>query len=160
MTSAHAILENKIRQIFEDEGVVLLDLTVSGHGSRQILRAIGDRRQGSLTIDDCVRLSRDIQRIIAEFRLIAGDYRLEVTSPGLDYPLREEWQFAKNLGRLLKINLPGERGPREVSGRLTAADADGITLTVDGKEVRPRYAELLSVRILPEFKSPRMESKE
>lgn len=153
-------LEAEVRRIFDDAGVVLLDLTVSGRGSRLQVRIIGDRKQDALTIDDCVRLTREIQNAVNEKRLLPADYRLEVGSPGLDYPLREEWQFVKNIGRLLKLNVPGPRGPREISGRLASVDSEGITLIADGTEWKPRYADLISVRVLPEFKSPRRESKE
>lgn len=151
-------LESEIRQLFDDEGVVLLEFTTSGHAGRVQLRAVGDRRAGSLTINDCVYLTRQIQHLIDEKRLMTEDYRLEVSSPGLDYPLREEWQFAKNVGRLLKVQVLGERGPKDISGRLAAATADGIVLTADQTEWKLRYPELLSARILPEFKPPRMES--
>ncbi len=151
-------LEAEIRQLFEDEGVVLLDLTVNNQSGRMQIRAIGDRRSGGLSIDDCVRLSRDIQHLIDEQRLVDTDYRLEVSSPGLDYPLRQEWQFTKNVGRLLKITINGERGPREISGRLRDVGATGITLVGDKSEWKPAFTEILSAKVLPEFKSPRTEA--
>ncbi len=151
-------LEAEIRKLFEDEGVELLELNVSGRANRPQVRVIGDRREGFLTIDDCVRLTREIQHVIGEKRLLAEDYRLEVSSPGLEYPLRENWQFQKNLGRLLKATVPGERGPKEISGRLTSVNTNGITLKSDKTEWTPRFADLISVRVLPEFKPPRSES--
>jgi ribosome maturation factor RimP len=157
MAESSSRLETEIRQLFDDEGIVLLSFSAKGQGGRLMLKVIADRRREALTIDDCVHLTRQIQYLIQEKKLLNEDYRLEVSSPGLDYPLREEWQFTKNLGRLLKISIPGERGPREISGRLTSVNADGITLTADKTEWNPRYADLLSVRVLPEFKPPRME---
>jgi ribosome maturation factor RimP len=151
-------LESEIRQLFEDEGVILLDFNTSGRSGSVMLRAVADRRSGAVSIDDCVRLTRQIQHLISEKKLMAEDYRLEVSSPGLEYPLTQEWQFVKNIGRLLKLLVPGEKGPREVSGRLTAADQDGITVVADKSEWKLGYREVLSAQILPEFKPPRMES--
>jgi ribosome maturation factor RimP len=151
-------LETEIRQLLEDEGLVLLELVQSGHAGRLALRVIADKRNGSISIDECVRLTREIQHLVGEKKLLTDDYRLEVSSPGLDYPLKEEWQFAKNIGRLLKAQIAGEKGPKEISGRLTAVDAAGITLKADKAEWNPQYPELLSARVLPEFKPPRMES--
>ena len=156
VTSASA-LESEVKQLFEDEGIVLLEFSARGHGGRMMLRAVVDRRHGALTIDDCAHLTRQIQHLLREKKLLNDDYRLEVTSPGLDYPLREEWQFAKNIGRLIKASVAGERGPKEIHGRLAAADREGITLTSDTTQWTLRHAELLSVRVLPEFKPPRME---
>jgi ribosome maturation factor RimP len=152
-------LEDEVRRLFEDEGVVLLECVLSGSAGRPTLRVVGDRRQGGLTIDDCVRLTRQIQNIVAERRLLAYDYRLEVSSPGLEYPLREPWQFEKNVGRLLKVQVAGERGPKEINGRLVAAATDRIVINSDKTEWSLRYNDLLSARILPEFKPPRMESE-
>jgi ribosome maturation factor RimP len=158
VSHAPSRLESEIRQLFEDEGIMLLEFNASGHAGRLQLRAVGDRRFGSLTINDCVSLTRQIQHLIQEKRLLDEDFRLEVSSPGLDYPLREGWQFAKNVGRLLKVQIPGEKGPREISGRLTAFTEDGLVLA-DGKtEWNLKFTELLSARILPEFKPPRLES--
>ena len=105
----------------------------------------------ALTINDCVYLTRQIQHLIDEKRLLDEDFRLEVSSPGLDYPLREEWQFAKNVGRLLKVQVPGEKGPREISGRLTAPRSrrhrprrrkDRVDAEIRGTDVRPHFARV------------------
>lgn len=157
MAESSSRLETEIRQLFDDEGIVLLTFSAKGHGGRLMLKVIADRRRDSLTIDDCVHLTRQIQYLIQEKKLLNEDFRLEVSSPGLDFPLREEWQFTKNLGRLLKVSISGERGPREINGRLTSVDTDVITLVSDKMEWKLRYADLLSVRVLPEFKPPRME---
>jgi ribosome maturation factor RimP len=158
MTRPSPALEKEIRDLFSDEGVVLLQLTLSGTGSRLMLRAVGDRRHGALTISDCVRLTRDIQHLISEKRLIAGDYRMEVSSPGLDFPLTEVWQYEKNVGRLLKLTIPGEKGPREISGRLKSAQDEEMVVISEQKEWTLRYGDVLSAKVLPEFKPPRMES--
>jgi len=124
-----------------------------------MLRTVVDRRSGNVSIDDCVHLTREIQHLISEKQLLTEDYRLEVSSPGLDYPLRDEWQFAKNVGRLVKLQIPGEKGPREISGRLLSADATGIAVTGEKTEWKLSYSDVLSAHVLPEFKPPRMESK-
>lgn len=152
-------LEAEIVQLFQDEGVILLDMAASPQSGRLQLRLIADRRIGGITIDDCVHLTRQVQHLIDEKHLVDGDYRLEVSSPGLDYPLRAEWQFVKNIGRLLKLSVSGERGPREISGRLAAVNAEGVTLTADKTEWTVAFTDILSAKVLPEFHSPRTETK-
>jgi ribosome maturation factor RimP len=152
-------LKLEIRQLVEDEGFVLLEFTAGGAAGRLQLRALADKREGNISIDECARLSREVQHLIDEKHLLSEDYRLEFSSPGLEYPLKEEWQFTKNLGRLLKIQVPGEKGPKEINGRLNAVDAQGITVSSEKTEWKLDYKDLLSARVLPELKSPRMESK-
>jgi ribosome maturation factor RimP len=151
-------LEREIRQLLSDDGVELLAFTSSVHSGRVQLKVVADRRRGAVTIDDCVRLTRQIQHVISEKNLLKDDYRLEVSSPGLDYPLKENWQFVKNTGRLMKVSVPGEKGPKEINGRLKETDADGITLVGEKHEWKLKFHELLSARVLPEFKPPRLES--
>lgn len=144
-------LETEFKDLCRENAFELLDLTLSGTKGRQSLRVIIDRRTEFISIDECVDLARQVRHLVAEKRLINGDYRLEVSSPGLDYPLREMWQFKKNIGRLLKITVQSERGPKEISGRLAGADSSGITLVVENMEMTPKYEELLSAKVLPEI---------
>jgi ribosome maturation factor RimP len=147
-------LETEIRALLDTEGVTPVELTARSSGGTMQIRVIADRKVGGLTIDDCVHLTRQIQFLIAEKQIINDNYKLEVSSPGLDYPLRERWQFEKNLGRLLKIRVPGETGPREISGRLSALTDDGFVLIGDKQEWNPTFAECQFAVVLPEFKTP------
>ncbi|MBI5059254.1 hypothetical protein HZB60_05665 [candidate division KSB1 bacterium] len=147
-------LESEIRDLLDTEGVTTLEFSARVSGGTTQIRVIADRKVGGLTIDDCVNLARQIQFLVAEKRIISENYKLEVSSPGLDFPLRERWQFEKNLGRLLKIRVPGEKGPREISGRLSQITDDGFTLTGDKQEWHPAFAECQSAVVLPEFKTP------
>ena len=59
----------------------------------------------------------------------------------------------------MKITINGERGPREISGRLMTVDSAGITLVGEKTEWTPAYADILSAKVLPEFHAPRTEAK-
>ncbi len=144
-------LESEIRILFETEGIELLELTQRGSGSRLQVRIIADRKVGGLSIDDCVHVTRQVQFLIAEKNLLPADFTLEVGSPGLDYPLRESWQYNKNIGRLLKIRVPGERGPKEIHGRLKSLTDSGILVTDGNREFNLRQSDILSASVLPEF---------
>jgi ribosome maturation factor RimP len=152
-------LDSEIRQLLLDNGVEMLDFHLSRHSGHVMLRVVADRRTEGLKIDDCAILSRQIKHLIDEKALLKDDYRLEVSSPGLDYPLREDWQFTKNIKRLLKVQVPGEKGPREINGRLLNVSETGITLVADKTEWNLRFEEILSAKVLPELKSSSVESK-
>ena len=147
-------LESEIRELLDTEGVTPLEFSARSSAGILQIRVIADRKVGGLTIDDCVRLSRQIQFLISEKQIIPANYKLEVSSPGLDFPLRERWQFEKNLGRLLKIRVPGEKGPRELSGRLSEITDNGFTLVGEKQEWHPTFAECQAAVVLPEFKTP------
>jgi ribosome maturation factor RimP len=148
-------LETEVQELLETEGVMLLDFSAKQISHHLQIRVIADRKVGGLTIEDCVKLARQIKWLIAEKNLLTTeDYRLEITSPGLDYPLRERWQFEKNIGRLLKIRVPGEKGPKELSGRLIAVREHDLSLNGEKQEWQLNYSDCLNVVVLPEFNSP------
>ncbi len=127
---------------------------VTRNGTTQV-RVVGDREVGSISVDDCALLTRELRNLIIEQKLLGDDFRLEISSPGLDYPLREPWQYKKNIGRLLKLRIPGPKGPKELRGRLVEYDETaGITLRAESQVHQLGQAEVLSAVVLPEFKSP------
>lgn len=147
-------LETEVIELLETEGVMLLDFSAKQINRNLQIKVIADRKSGGLTIDDCVHLTRQIQWLISEKNLLVEDYRLEVTSPGLDYPLRARWQYEKNMGRLLKARVPGDKGPKEISGRLLQVDDSGFTLQSDKQVWQLKFSDCMNVVVLPEFKPP------
>ena len=154
-----SFLEKELLPLLEEEGVEVLELTDKGHAGRSLFHIVVDRRDQGISIDDCAFLSRKLQRYLNNHSLLAGEWRLEVTSPGIGYPLSRHWQFRKNAGRLLKITLPGKDGPRELSGRLMDVREEGVELeTAKGREYFA-YEAILNACVLPEIRSFPRENK-
>jgi ribosome maturation factor RimP len=110
----HFIVEVKIERVADKTKVLVLV----------------DADQG-MTIASCALLSRALSGELETSDLLEEAYTLEVSSPGLDYPLTEKRQYLKNLGRLLKVYLvTGE----EVLGKLKEVEELGIKLGVTKKE--------------------------
>lgn len=136
-------------------GFKLLEFSQNSRNGTTQVRVIGDRESGNISVDDCAMLTRELRNLIIEQKLLGEDFRLEISSPGLDYPLREAWQYRKNIGRLLKIRVPGAKGPKDIRGRLVDYDETaGLTLKSETQELQIELADVLSAVVLPEFKSP------
>jgi len=146
-------LEKEFLPLLEEEGVEVLEFLETGWKSRPTFRIVVDRRDQELSIDDCVLLTRKLQRHLNEHTLAAGDWRLEVSSPGIGYPLQRPWQFRKNQGRLVKIAFLGETGPREVTGRLMAVQESGIEVETAEGLMPFGYGNIATARVLPEIQS-------
>lgn len=84
-----------------------------------------------ITIDQCATYSRKLGAFLEEADLFEHSYTLEVTSPGLDFPLTTERQFRKNIGRLLVIDL---KGGSQVEGKLTGYQPGSLQLEVSEKQ--------------------------
>jgi ribosome maturation factor RimP len=116
--------------------VDLVDVEVKGQPGRRVVKLVADTLDpaGDLDVDTIARLSRRVEDALDETDLVPGAYTLEVTSPGATRPLRRGRDFARNVGREVRVlRNEGTDGPREITGEVVAADDDEVTLaTRDG----------------------------
>jgi ribosome maturation factor RimP len=93
-----------VNNVLENEQHFLVDVRISGSEGKQKIIILLDGDEG-ISIDDCATVSRKLANRIEEQDLIQDAYILEVSSPGIDFPLASERQYKKNIGRTLKIVL-------------------------------------------------------
>lgn len=120
-----------VAPVVERLGLSLYDVDQPGGTLRVMLD-----REGGIDMDSLAEATRQISRVLDESEPLAGSYTLEVSSPGLERPLRTVEHFAAAVGDQVKVKLhPSVDGPRRADGTLLAADpaARTVTLqTVDG----------------------------
>ncbi len=110
----------------------------------------------SITIDDCAHLSREISGVLEENGLAGENYLLEVSTPGLDHPLKLKRQYKKNIGRSVKVKLHNN----QIEGKLTSVTDGSITLSQEigkGKKkeiqtVEIQFSEIEKTFVLVSFK--------
>jgi ribosome maturation factor RimP len=126
-------------------GYELVDLETSRGGH---MRIFIDAPAG-ITVEDCARVSNHLTRVFA----VEGiDYeRLEVSSPGLDRPLKRLEDFARFAGQQasMRLKLPRD-GRRRFEGRIVAVEDDSIVLEVEGLQHRFTMNEIEKTRLVPE----------
>lgn len=125
-------IEKRVTELVEEKiadrpDLFLVDVQMHGSG---ILSILVDGDNG-LPISDCVAISRHVGFHLEEENAIEQAYRLEVSSPGLDTPLKLLRQYQKNLGRSVKVKLK-DGSKRE--GKLITADDAGVILQESVKE--------------------------
>jgi ribosome maturation factor RimP len=130
---------DKLREIVvpvvEARGAFLVDLIVRGERNSKIIEVYIDTEQG-ITIDRLGEISKDIQKQIDEQVIIPGSYRLNVSSPGLDRPLKIIRQYKKNIGRELEIQIREEGILKKIAGTLMEVFDDRIVLSGKNKIAR------------------------
>ncbi len=137
-----------IERLVNDAGHHLYDVTVGGGSVRVLVAASADRATG-VGVDDLARLSRDIGRLLDELAVGAGRYTLEVSSPGLERPLRRLEHFRLALGEQVRIKAVDRAASASVivEGQLLAADETTVTvLDGDGKEREIAHANVRKAR--------------
>lgn len=130
-------------------GYELVDSELDAHGT---LRVFIDK-EGGITVEDCATVSNHLSRLFAVEDI---DYRnLEVSSPGLDRPLKKAADFVRFSGSLIKLKtrLPVD-GQKNFIGRIESFDeaAQTIVLAFDGKTAQIELSNVDKARIKPEFK--------
>ena len=96
------IVTNIAQPILESMGLELVDIEFGRFGPDAVLRLFIDK-QGGVMLDDCAELSRELSLILDVEDAITCRYTLEVSSPGLDRPLKKQADYDRFAGRLVKI---------------------------------------------------------
>ena len=92
-----------IEPTLQGSEIKLVDVEYKKIGKDWTLRVLIDKNQGE-TVFDCQKLSREIEDLIEIHELIKDHYVLEVSSPGLDRPLKKESDFVRNKGKQIQVN--------------------------------------------------------
>lgn len=116
----------------------------------RLLRVFIDKPEG-VSVDDCASVSRQLTRVFAVERV---EYdRLEVSSPGLDRPLRKASDFQRFAGQRVEVRMR-ERdaaGRRRYAGLLLNCDGQAATIEVDGQSVTLALADMERARLVPDL---------
>jgi len=130
-------------------GYELVDVQASNGG--RLLRLFIDK-PGGVTLDDCAAISRHLTRVLA----VEGiDYeRLEVSSPGLDRPLRKEKDFVRFAGQKADIRMrtPDASGRRRFVGVLRGAEAGRVSMELEGQIVQLALDDVDRAKLVPKLK--------
>lgn len=117
--------------ILEEGDYLLWDVAYEKEGQDMYLRVYVDKKDGGITIDDCVLISRALEKKLDEEDFIAEAYILEVSSPGLTRPLKKTADFVRCVGKLAELKLfqPAE-GVKELTAMLVSADEEQIVVQI------------------------------
>ncbi|MFF0376959.1 ribosome maturation factor RimP [Actinoplanes missouriensis] len=154
LTAARARVREVIEPVVTAAGYDLEDVNVSRAGRRHVVRVLVDT-DGGISLDDVAVVSRAISDALdaaeeSGGELLAGEYQLEVGSPGVDRPLTEPRHWRRNTGRLVAVN--------GLIGRVISTDDTGVTLDVDSATRELAWTDLGAGKVQIEFK--RMDEAE
>lgn len=121
-------------------GQFLVDVVISARKGPKKVVVLVDGDAG-FSIEDCAELSRHLAKTLEDRNLIEDNYLLEVSTPGLDHPLKFKRQYMKNIGRFLKVKL----ADKVVEGKLEVVSENFIVLkqeTGTGKKKETTSVEI------------------
>ncbi len=143
------LIEEKVEGLLVDyakeNNLEIVDVEYVKEGSEYYLRIYADT-ENKITIDECVKLSRYIDPILDEMDFITEEYRLQVSSPGLDRTLKKDKDFIRYAGKLVegktfeKIN-----GTKEFTGELLGLIDGMVNIKLDNEEILKLTKEQISI---------------
>ncbi|MES2983662.1 MAG: ribosome maturation factor RimP [Pseudomonadota bacterium] len=130
-------------------GFVLVQVKVMDGKKSQTLQIMAERPDGSMSLDDCAAISRQISAVMDVEDVISDAYRLEVSSPGIDRPLVKLADYTTYIGHAVKAEtaLPVD-GRKRFAGAIKAVEGSNVILTVDGKDYSLPFIDIQSAKLV------------
>ncbi len=142
------MIREKAEKIVNKYGLEVFDLTFRREGRGWVLRLTIDNPVGYVSIRDCEIVSRDLEMWLDAKDIITRRYILEVSSPGLDRPLRGEKDYKRFVGKLAKFVL---KDGRAIIARIKSYGDDKVILDDEGKEITVNLSDVKRANLEPEI---------
>ncbi|HNR29567.1 MAG TPA: ribosome maturation factor RimP [Candidatus Hydrogenedentes bacterium] len=150
-------MENRalIKQLWEqlapdltEQGYELVELEYARGGRTPVLRFYVDKVGGGVSLDDCAKVSQLLSALLDKLDFIGGRYVLEVSSPGVDRPLRQAADFRRFAGEPVRLqSLAPVEGRSRFRGTLEGIEDGLILVDCDGKRCAVHIENLKSARL-------------
>lgn len=140
-----------IEPVITGLGYELVEIEYQPNPKHGVLRIYIDQAQG-IGLDDCRQVSEQVSALLDVEDPISGHYNLEISSPGLDRPLRtiEDYQRFTGENARIKLGMPID-GQRNFKGRLAGIEGDTVLLDCDSGRVTLQLATIDKARLAPDF---------
>ncbi len=124
-------LEKIIGPICRENNIYLVELKIKGSTRKPVYQVFVETDQG-ITLNQCEQLSREIQDALDMDEHLSNDYRLDVSSPGIDRNLVYDFDFRKNIGKKLKVVLSSGK---RYKGILAGFDENTLEMEIDNETI-------------------------
>lgn len=137
-------------EIAEKLGFFVVDISFRGDQRKRIIEVFVDGEK-NVSADDLAEISREINKTIEANDLIKESYRLDVSTPGVDRPLKYLKQFPKHINRNFEITFNTEDGIKTVNGKLIAVEGDIINLLAEKNNIIIKFNTITKAKVLISF---------
>lgn len=147
------IKENIVRisnEIAEKLNFFVIDINFRGDNRKKIIEVFVDAEK-NIDADNLAEISREINSVIEEQDLIQQAYRLDVSTPGVDRPLKFLKQFPKHINRNFEVTYKAEDETRTITGKLLSVEREELTFLSDKKEVLIEFKNITTAKVIISF---------
>ncbi len=141
---------SKIEEIVQASDFLLVDTLIRGSEKKPVIEVFIDSEKG-VTANQCADISRELNDYLNDEDIINQSYRLDVSSPGIDRPLKFLEQFPKHIDRKFKIKYSNNESTSEIEGKLKSVNDSQLCFNVEEEEVILDFAQVVSAKVLISF---------
>jgi ribosome maturation factor RimP len=125
-----------IEGYLKEQGLELVEFTCRYEGRDLVLRILADRPEGGITLEECAGINANIGSLLDERGVLQQPYLLEVSSPGIDRPMKTKKDFLRQAGKEARILLREPvNGKWEMQGAIKGADDNSVYIDIQGSAV-------------------------
>ena len=137
-------LKKALQSILDENAIELVELISVRTKKNLLLRLLVDRRDGGISLGDCAQLNQKIRNYLDTTNIAGPDYLLEVSSPGIDRPLKTKKDFSRCMNRRVKFFLKEAiNGKIEIIGIVACVEGDDVNIDVSGRLLRVPLGNIL-----------------
>lgn len=147
------IKENIVRisnEIAEKLNFFVIDITFRGDNRKKIIEVYVDAEK-NIDADNLAEISREINSVIEEQDLIQQAYRLDVSTPGVDRPLKFLKQFPKHINRNFDITYKTGDETKTITGKLLSVEREELMFLSDKKEILIEFKNIITAKVIISF---------
>lgn len=126
-------LKKALQPILDADAIELVEFVCVKTKKALLLKLLVERREGGISLGDCVKLNKKIRNYLDTTNIAGQDYTLEVSSPGADRPLKTKKDFLRGINKRVKIFLKEAiNGKIETNGIIVSVEDDNVGIDVSG----------------------------
>ncbi|KAF0152943.1 MAG: hypothetical protein FD143_620 [Ignavibacteria bacterium] len=138
-------LTQKFEEIVSSLGYLLIEVIIRGDRNLKVIELYIDNEKG-ITTDDCSLVSRAVNEAIETENFIDSNFRLDVSSPGIERPLKFLVQFQKHINRKFEIIQKDEE--RKLTAKLLRIEGESLFFADKGGETKIEYKNITQAKVL------------
>jgi ribosome maturation factor RimP len=147
------IKENIVRisnEIAEKLNFFVIDINFRGDNRKKIIEVFVDAEK-NIDADNLAEISREINSVIEEKDIIQQAYRLDVSTPGVDRPLKFLKQFPKHINRNFEVTFKADAETKTITGKLLSVEREELIFLSDKKEILIEFKNITTAKVIISF---------
>ncbi|NNG26786.1 MAG: hypothetical protein HKM87_04625 [Ignavibacteriaceae bacterium] len=149
MNSTEQNILNVAREVSDKNNLFLLELLFRGNERDRVIEIFIDGEE-NLSADECARISREIKQVIEENELLSSAYRLDVSTPGVDRPLKYLKQYKKHINRKFELSYRSGENKKRITGKLVKIEDEDLYF-YSGRELVIKFEDIINAKVLVSF---------